>query len=80
MRETGMSTTEQRDNSPARIFDLYKTMCLIRAFEERAEIAFDDGFVNGSIASSTCNSKARFSKNNIRSNNTSVCVPKHSMT
>ena len=37
-----MSTTEQRDNSPARIFDLYKTMCLIRAFEERAEIAFDD--------------------------------------
>ena len=44
-----MSETDQRENIPARIFELYKTMCLIRAFEERAEVAFDDGFVNGSI-------------------------------
>jgi pyruvate dehydrogenase E1 component alpha subunit len=36
-------------NRPARIFELYKTMSLIRAFEEAAEIAFDDGLVNGSI-------------------------------
>ena len=36
-------------NRPARIFELYKTMSLIRAFEEIAEQAFDDGFINGSV-------------------------------
>ena len=36
-------------NKPARIFDLYKTMALIRAFEEIAEEASDAGFVNGSV-------------------------------
>ena len=36
-------------NKPARIFELYKTMMLIRAFEEAAEQTFNDGFVNGSI-------------------------------
>jgi pyruvate dehydrogenase E1 component alpha subunit len=40
---------EQITNKPARIFELYKTMSLIRAFEEAAEVAFDAGFVNGSI-------------------------------
>lgn len=44
-----MSETDQPRNTPARIFELYKTMCLIRAFEERAEDAFDEGFINGSI-------------------------------
>ncbi|MBS29530.1 MAG: acetoin dehydrogenase [Alphaproteobacteria bacterium] len=39
----------QRTNEPARIFELYKTMCLIRAFEERSEDEFDAGFINGSI-------------------------------
>jgi TPP-dependent pyruvate/acetoin dehydrogenase alpha subunit len=44
------NTTElSRTNEPARVLELYKTMCLIRAFEERAEDAFDEGFVNGSI-------------------------------
>lgn len=38
-----------RTNEPARIFELYKTMCLIRAFEERSEDEFDAGFINGSI-------------------------------
>ncbi len=36
-------------NRPARIFELYKTMTVIRAFEEIAEQAFNDGLVNGSI-------------------------------
>ncbi|MBO6782944.1 MAG: thiamine pyrophosphate-dependent dehydrogenase E1 component subunit alpha [Alphaproteobacteria bacterium] len=41
--------SEQNRNEPARILQLYETMCLIRAFEERAEEAFDAGLVNGSI-------------------------------
>lgn len=44
-----MNQTTARENKPAHIFELYQTMCLIRAFEEKAEIAFDDGFINGSI-------------------------------
>lgn len=44
-----MSETAARENKPAHIFELYKTMCLIRAFEEKSEIAFDEGFINGSI-------------------------------
>ncbi len=46
-----MSTITEpcRANTPDRVFELYKTMCLIRTFEERAEDAFDAGFVNGSI-------------------------------
>jgi len=44
-----MSQSTPRENKPAHIFELYQTMCLIRAFEEKAEIAFDDGFINGSI-------------------------------
>jgi len=39
----------RRHNLPQRILGLYETMCVIRAFEERAEDAFDAGFVNGSI-------------------------------
>jgi TPP-dependent pyruvate/acetoin dehydrogenase alpha subunit len=42
-------TDPQLPNRPERILGLYRTMCLIRAFEERAEEAFDAGFVNGSI-------------------------------
>ena len=42
------------------------------------------GYVNGSIASSTCVSKGRFPKQHARTNNTSVSIPtnipKHSMT
>ena len=41
--------TKLAANNPARILDLYKTMALIRAFEEIAEEAFDAGFVNGSV-------------------------------
>ena len=36
-------------NYPDRILEMYKTMTLIRAFEEIAEEAFDAGLVNGSI-------------------------------
>lgn len=42
-------TTGLAANRPARIFEMFKTMSLIRAFEEAAEQAFNDGFVNGSI-------------------------------
>lgn len=42
-------TEPGRANEPARVFELYQTMCLIRAFEERSEDAFDAGFINGSI-------------------------------
>ncbi len=41
--------TETIANKPARIFELFKTMAVIRAFEEIAEQAFDDGLVPGSI-------------------------------
>jgi len=44
-----MNQSTPRANKPAHIFELYQTMCLIRAFEEKAEVAFDDGFINGSI-------------------------------
>lgn len=43
------STDTPRTNEPARVFELFKTMCLIRAFEERSEDEFDAGFINGSI-------------------------------
>ena len=36
-------------NYPDRILEMYRTMSLIRAFEEIAEEAFDAGLVNGSI-------------------------------
>jgi len=36
-------------NKPARVFELYKTMLLIRAFEEAAEQTFNEGLVNGSV-------------------------------
>ncbi len=39
----------RHDNRPQRVFGHYRTMCLIRAFEESAEKAYDDGLVNGSI-------------------------------
>lgn len=42
-------TTNIASNYPARILGLYKTMSLIRAFEEIAEEAFDDGLINGSV-------------------------------
>jgi len=38
-----------RANSPERIFGLFKTMCLIRAFEEAAHEAFVEGHAAGSI-------------------------------
>ena len=41
--------TNITSNYPARILGLYKTMSLIRAFEEIAEEAFDDGLINGSV-------------------------------
>jgi TPP-dependent pyruvate/acetoin dehydrogenase alpha subunit len=41
--------TETRKNEPVRILSLFETMCLIRAFEERAEECFDAGLINGSI-------------------------------
>lgn len=44
-----MNQTTTRENKPGHIFELYQTMCLIRAFEEKAETAFDEGFINGSI-------------------------------
>ena len=36
-------------NRPARVLGLYRTMCTIRAFEERAEDAFNAGLVQGSV-------------------------------
>ena len=42
-------TDPKRHNRPARILGLYRTMCVIRAFEERAEAAFDEGLVVGSV-------------------------------
>ena len=42
-------TNNTASNYPARILEMYKTMTLIRAFEEIAEEAFDAGLVNGSI-------------------------------
>lgn len=41
--------TNIASNYPARILEMYKTMSLIRAFEEIAEEAFDAGLVNGSV-------------------------------
>jgi TPP-dependent pyruvate/acetoin dehydrogenase alpha subunit len=41
--------TNIASNYPSRILGLYKTMSLIRAFEEIAEEAFDDGLINGSV-------------------------------
>lgn len=41
--------TNVASNYPARILEMYKTMSLIRAFEEIAEEAFDAGLVNGSV-------------------------------
>jgi len=38
-----------RHNTPERIFGHYRTMCLIRAFDELAEIAYNEGFMNGSV-------------------------------
>jgi pyruvate dehydrogenase E1 component alpha subunit len=43
------NTSNPGANRPARIFELYKTMMLIRAFEEAAEQTFNDGLVNGSV-------------------------------
>jgi pyruvate dehydrogenase E1 component alpha subunit len=42
-------TDPRLDNRPARILGLYRTMCVIRAFEERAEDAFNEGLVVGSV-------------------------------
>lgn len=41
--------TNVASNYPSRILEMYKTMSLIRAFEEIAEEAFDAGLVNGSV-------------------------------
>jgi TPP-dependent pyruvate/acetoin dehydrogenase alpha subunit len=38
-----------RANAPQRIFGMFKTMCLIREFEEMAHQAFAEGFAAGSI-------------------------------
>ena len=42
-------TAGARANEPQRIFGLFKTMCLIREFEEAAHQAFLDGHAAGSI-------------------------------
>jgi TPP-dependent pyruvate/acetoin dehydrogenase alpha subunit len=41
--------SDTRQNAPARILGLFETICLIRAFEERAEECFDAGLINGSV-------------------------------
>ena len=42
-------TDPKLHNRPERILGLYRTMCVIRAFDELAEEAFDEGLINGSI-------------------------------
>ena len=41
--------SDDRRNEPARVLEMFRTMCLIRAFEEAAGQGVEDGYVAGSV-------------------------------
>ena len=70
-----------KDKSPDSLNRFFATGVLNQSRNHKSQFENygPSGYVNGSIASSTC-SKARFPKKHARTGNTSVNIPSHALT